>query len=161
MSEKKFVSVEKTVFKNCFEGIPPEKVFLLPKEDAYHFWEERVDSKATSYFNLSDDSWIITSEKEELGMWIEAYNNDDNDSVSDLLQKAFCWEENKPIWFCVSKEIIFQSSWCIFLKYWDCFIAAEDDCPILLSSSELEEQALLFRAIGDMHKINRINHNSK
>lgn len=153
MLDKSLIPIENTTFRDYFEDIQPREVFLLGKEDAKELWQTRIDENATSYFNLPDNSWVVTSRNEHLGTWIEAYNSDNNEAVSDILKKKFAWTIDMTVWFCVSKEIIFESSWGFFLKHWDCFIAIEEDCPILLGQEEPTEQALFFRAIGDMYKI--------
>jgi len=153
MLDRSLTPIEYTTFKECFEDIQPREVFLLGKEGANKLWQMRVDKNATSYFNLPDDSWVVASRNERLGTWIEAYNSDNNETVSDILKKEFSWSDDMKVWFCVSKEIVFETSWKIFLRHWDCFIAADEDCPILLGQEESTEQALYFRAIGDMYKI--------
>jgi len=153
MPERNLISIENTTFKECFEGVQPGEVFLLGKEDSNKYWERYIDTSATSYFNLPEGSWVVASKHECLGTWMEAYNNDNNEAVSAILRKEFTWVDDMTVWFFVSKEIVFESSWQSFLKYWDCFIAAEDDCPILLGQEMSTGQALLFRAIGDMYKI--------
>ena len=158
MSEK-MISVDNSPFKECFQGANLSDTFLLSKEAANDLWAKRVDERAASYFNLPDESWVVSSEYENVGVWIDAYNNDTNSIVSDLLRHSFSWSDNTKIWFCVNKHIIFESSWLSFLKYWDGFIAVEDDCPIVIAQTGKSRDALLFRSIGDMVKVSEYAEN--
>jgi len=148
------VCVQDTDYDEYFEHAGKNTVFLLEDGMAEKAWKCEIDANSSSYFDLPDDCWIITSKSYSLGRWMEAYNNDDNAAVEELLRDAVDWPDNTIINFFAKKKTIFQTRWCDFLHFWDEFIAVEDDCPIVISESGAGKEALLFRPIGDIIKIN-------
>jgi hypothetical protein len=87
---------------------------------------------------------------------MEAYNDDDNATVEKLLRGRVNWSDDTTIRFFVKKSIVFQTRWCEFLRFWDEFISAEDDCPIIIPENGARKEALLIRPIGDILKIGGI-----
>lgn len=153
MCDNTLIPLRNTTFMEFFEDIECKDIFLLSKDGANRLWNSYFDKNAKSYFSLPDDNWVISGKKKLIGTWLEAYNCDNNQAVSSILRKEITWRKSQVIWFCVSKEIIFQSHWHFFLKHWDCFVAVEEDCPIVVSQESNQKLALLFRPIGDMYKI--------
>ncbi len=145
--------VQDTSYGEFFENAGKNTVFLLIDEEAEKAWTSEVDANSSSYFDLPDDCWIITDKSNSIGSWMEAYNNDDNAAVERLLRASVDWPDDAVIKFFAKNKIVFQSRWCDFLRFWDEFIAAEDDCPIVIADNCSGKEALIFRPIGDIIKI--------
>lgn len=156
MSSLALTQVNSTKYRDFFEGVPANNIFLLDEKLASDFWLKHISIEGNSYFSLPDNNWVINGFSEPLGDWLEAYNDDNNEPVSQLLKRSFSWSHNTSIWFCISKEIIFQLSWEDFLKHWDCFVAIDDDCPIVIGFTADLQQALILRGIGNMSKISHV-----
>ncbi len=153
MMNNNLISIKNTHFKEYFSSEIYDEVFLLDTKDANLFWHSYIGENTTSYFNLPNDNWIIKEERIFLAEWITYYNEDNNISISTILKNQISCDNDATIWFCMSKELILKSNWKVFLEHWDCFIAIDDDCPIILI--ENEAQSLLFTSIGGLYKIIR------
>ena len=147
------ICVQDTVYDEYFENIERNTVFLLSGEAAERAWNLEVYPNSSSYFDLPDDCWIVAVQSRPIGQWLEAYNNDDNALVEELLRGALNWPDTTILKFFAKKKIVFQASWCDFLRWWDEFIAIEDDCPIIIPENGSGKEALVFRPVGDILKI--------
>lgn len=147
------ICVQDTDYGRCFQSVRKNTVFLLDEKLAASAWDHEVCAGSSSYFNLPDDCWLVFGKAVSIGRWMEAYNNDDNEILEQLLRAAVDWPDNTFIKFFAKKKIVFRTHWCDFLKHWDEFIAFEDDCPIVIPENFLNKEALLFRPIGDVIKV--------
>lgn len=147
------IPVQNSFYSEFFEKAEKETVFLLSEEEAKDAWSNEIDKSSSSYFDLPDDCWIVTSESVSVGRWVEAYNDDDNLGLARKLRTAVFWGDDMVIKFFAKNKIVFQAKWIDFLKYWDEFISAEDDCPIVIPEFRDAREALLFRPIGDVLKV--------
>lgn len=152
MSEE-LTCVQDTGYSEYFENAGRNTVYLLSENMAESAWNREVHVGTSSYFDLPDDCWIISSESLPIGRWMEAYNNDDNPVVEKLLRAAVDWSDDIFIKFFAKKKSVFRVRWKEFLHYWDEFIAVEDDCPIVIPENGSGKEAILFRSIGDIVKI--------
>lgn len=152
MFENILSSIEMTFYKEYFEDIKENRVFLFSKKAANSIWENKVDASASSYFKLPSDSWINMDEALFLGGWIDAYNNDTNFIVEKILRSSLDWKENSFILFLVNKNIVLKVKWKDFLKLWDSFLAIESDCPIVMLENSYQQEALLFTSRGEIYK---------
>ena len=151
--EDELVCVQDTSYGEYFENAGKESVFLLSEEMAEESWKNEIHPDSSSYFNLPDDCWVVSGKTNSIGNWIEAYNSDDNYVVERSLREAVDWDDNTNVKFFAKKNIVFQARWCEFLRFWDGFIAVEDDCPIVIPENGARKEALIFRPIGDILKI--------
>lgn len=149
----RLIPVQDSFYKEYFDDIDKTKIFLLKEEYANSAWADEIDSNSTSYFDLPNDCWIVKATSISIGDWIDAYNSDNNAIVANMLLSAIDWDEGEKIRFYVKKGIVFQAKWSDFLQFWDDFVAVEDDCPIVVSESSRQQQALIFRPVGDVIKI--------
>jgi hypothetical protein len=147
------ICVQDTDYGEYFDNVGKNIVFLLKEESAEKAWHSEVHATSSSYFNLPDDCWIVASKSDSIGNWMEAYNSDNNVAVEELLREALDWPDNAIVKFFAKKRIVFQTKWRDFLRYWDDFIAVEDDCPIIIPENCSGKEALVFRPIGDILKI--------
>lgn len=147
------ICVQDTDYCEYFENAGKNTIFLLSEEEAQNAWESEICTNSLSYFDLPDDCWVVAHASNSIGYWIEAYNSDDNAAVANLLLKNINWPDDTIIKFFAKKKIVFQAKWCDFLRFWDEFIAVEDDCPIIIPEGDFGKQALVFRPIGDILKI--------
>jgi Protein of unknown function (DUF2947) len=147
------IPVQDSFYSEYFERAKEKTIFLLNEEEAKCVWGNKIDRSSSSYFDLPDDCWLVANESISVGRWIEAYNSDDNVEFAGKLRAAVSWSDDTIIQFLAKNKIIFQAKWCDFLECWDEFIAAEDDCPIVIPQSNDVQEALLFRPIGDVLKI--------
>jgi hypothetical protein len=147
------ICVQDTDYGEYFEKTEKNTVFLLSGETAEKAWNAEVHANSSSYFDLPDDCWIVANKYCFVGGWMEAYNNDDNVVVEELLRRAIEWPDDTIIRFFAKKKIVFQTRWCHFLRFWDGFIAVEDDCPILIPENGSGKEAIIFRPVGDIIKI--------
>lgn len=159
MSKEELISILDSDYKDYFEDIGSRNVFLLSKEKANTVWKEVVDFEAKSYFNLPDDNWIATCKSASIGEWITSYNDDERKPVSDILRANIDWAEDLTVRFFVNRDTIFQLTWSDFIDIWDDFIAVEDDCPLIIPVKGKTKGAILFRPIGDIHKIDAVTIN--
>lgn len=148
-----FICVKDTDYADYFENAGKNRVFLLNEKLAENAWNREVCDGTSSYFDLPDDCWIVDGKAVQIGRWMEAYNNDDNAAVEKLLRAAVDWSDDIFIKFFAKKKIVFRALWGDFLRYWDEFIAVEDDCSMVIPENESCKEAILFRPIGDIVKI--------
>jgi len=147
------ICVQNTSYADYFENAKKNTVFMLSKKLAENTWNRVVHDGSSSYFDLPDDCWIVTNKTTPIGRWIEAYNNDDNAAVEKSLRAAVDWSDDTLINFFAKNKIVFRTSWLDFLHYWDGFLAAEDDCPMVIPENTPRKEAILFRPIGNIIKI--------
>jgi hypothetical protein len=103
------ICVQDTEFNEYFENTGKNVIFLLREEAAEKAWDAEIHTNSSSYFNLPDDCWIIASNNSSIGDWMEAYNNDNNVLVEELLRGVFDWQDNRIIRFYAKKKIVFQT----------------------------------------------------
>ena len=139
-------------FSEEFEGVDSEGIVLLTKEQASQVWQKYIDEKATSYFRLPDDNWIIKSEQVIIGEWLSDFNKNRSQETKAKLDSSILWSDNNTVWFCISKALVIETSWYDFKRLWMNFLECEDDGPILLNSKEVN-CALLFFSIGNIVKV--------
>lgn len=145
-------SIIKSCFSEAFKSVLSNDIYLLSKDLSKNIWTQNIDFKANCYFNISDDNWLVTSNSMVLGNWIEDYNCDYSVNIHNLLCDSFEWNNKDVVWFCINIEIVIESSWLDFKKYWLSFLECEDDCPIVINSNN-KKGALIFTPIGDFIKI--------
>jgi len=146
--------VKKSFYSQYFEEVISDVIFLLDRNSAKQAWEKKVDKKSESYFDLPDNSWLIEGKTFKIGRWMEAYNTDDIVLVKKMLTSHVTWMDEAIIYFFVNKKISFLTQWKFFLKYWDNFIAIDDDCSIVIPDKINENrEAIIFRPIGDIVRI--------
>lgn len=142
----------KTAFSDEFGDFQTDNIFLLSKEESNKVWSKYIDVKASSYYKLDDNNWVIRSNRQIIGKWIEDFNQDRIENVGSILNESFFWKDDDIVWFCISKALIIETSWHKFKKKWINFIQCEDDCPIIINSN-IKRCALIFSPIGDFLKI--------
>ncbi|MCG9962786.1 DUF2947 family protein [Shewanella cutis] len=145
--------VESTQHKDFFDDVPANTVFVYERSCGEALWEDVIGKKSTSYFSLPDDNWVVSKESRKIGEWIEAYNNDENKIVGDILQRELDWGFDTKVRFFGKKSVVLETSWKSFLLHWDGFLALEDDCPILVKDGDIET-GILFTGTGDILVIN-------
>ena len=141
--------VELTQHKDFFDDVPTNTVFVYERSCGEALWEDVIGMKSSSYFSLPDENWVISKGSRKVGEWMEAYNNDENKQVADVLQRELGWILETKIRFFGKKSVVLETSWQNFLLYWDGFLALEDDCPIVVKDGDIET-GILFRGIGDI-----------
>jgi len=149
MSEN-LIPIEETFYSDYFEGLECQGVFLLREDKAKLAWSQEIEPNSSSYFDLSDECWIVKGKPLFVGRWLEAFNNDDNNIVAEALRSTVQWSDETVIKFFAKKNAVFQTTWGEFLKVWDGFLTAEDDCPIIIPEFNNSRLAFLFRPIGDI-----------
>jgi hypothetical protein len=148
------IPVRESIFKELFEDIGDREVTLLGDDEADAVWNFLVENTASSYFDLPDSSWVVLAPRHHLGRWIDAYNSDDRELIKRLLKQSLGWNDRDPVAFMAKKSTILRTNWSTFCDFWDDFLAVEDDCPLLMRMHGISHQALLFRPVGDIVKIN-------
>lgn len=151
IKELKMTPVENTKFQNFFKNISKGSVYVLDENESASTWKAFVKSDRSSYFRLSDDNWVINSETIKVLNWIDAYNEDDNEKLSEQLRNSVDWDVDEGVRIYISKLIVLETVWDVFLKYWDDFIAFEDDAFILGATSSSENNIFLFMSSGIIH----------
>lgn len=149
------VPIAKSDYSEEFIDIESESLLLLTKNDALDIWTSYIDEHAASYFQLQDENWVIQGRQENLGRWLEAYNDENSSIVENKLNEVIPWENESIVWFCISKALIIETSWKEFKKLWIHFLECEDDCPIIISKNK-KGYAILFKPIGDFTKITAV-----
>lgn len=145
-------AIFKTTFSDEFDNLNVDDVFLLSKEESASVWSKYIDKKASSYFKLEDNNWLITSKRLVIGNWLEDFNRNRTENVRDILSNNLSWNKEDIVWFCISRALIIEAPWEKFRNHWICFLQCEDDCPILINRNSVGS-ALIFRPIGDILKI--------
>ncbi len=146
------ISVYESVFCDNFPSADRVRVSLLDVNEANNEFVASFGIDASSYFDLPDNHWLISGNSTELGRWLEAYNEDRNDSVSQLLMAAVDWHPDERIHFYAKKSIVFETAWETFVNHWDSFLACEDDVPIVKSTKN-NRNTILFTPIGDIRLV--------
>lgn len=150
---KELICVQETGYADYFKKTLKNKVFLLDVKMAESAWDHAINIGTSSYFDLPNDCWLISSDSVRIGDWLEAYNDDDNYAVSKILRDSVNWPEDDFVNFFAKRKIVFKVKWKDFVLYWDDFIAIEDDCPIVIPENKKRKEAILFRPLGDVLKI--------
>jgi len=132
-------------FVNQIEG----SAFLYSRKTSSDYWDKYIDKKSSSYFSLLDNNWIVESKKNNLGFWIEDYNNDNSEQVQKLLLDKIPWKLEDTIIYCISRFLIIESTWENFTKLWMNFIECDDDCPIIINLN-VKGNAIVFNPIGSI-----------
>lgn len=145
-------SIIKSCFSEAFKSVLSNEIYLLSKDLSRNIWTQNIDNKAICYFKIPDDNWLVTSNSIVLGNWIDDYNCDYSVKVHNLLCDSFEWNNKDVVWFCINIEIVIESSWLDFKKYWLSFLECEDDCPIVINSNN-KKGALIFTPLGSFVKI--------
>ncbi|MEL6862997.1 MAG: DUF2947 family protein [Bacteroidota bacterium] len=151
MNQKNPVSISH--YSDIFEGLACDDIYVLNEQNAITIWKNHVDQKATSFFKLPDEHWLVTGHQETLGHWLNDFNEDHSQRIQQLLNSTVDWNDEDIIFFSISHLIILETSWKTFKNNWIYFLHCDDDCPILVNSSYSKE-ALVFRPIGDFIRIN-------
>lgn len=145
-------SIETTEFEENFDKNMASKVMLLSSDEASEVFGDFFGRNARSYQTFADDHWCVSSQHNNLGDWIEAYNADKNEPVSQVLKMAVKWDGASAVYFCISRLLVLRTSWDDFVANWDCFIACEDDFPILVNTKHKGE-AVMFTPMGEIRYI--------
>lgn len=145
--------IESTAYNEYFEAADANSIFELSPAEASKHWTKAIDLHARSYFELPNDNWLVASNTTVIGRWIEAYNTGNLDFVATILNRYLNWKNHDLVRYYISKSIVLETQWPFFLKHWDGFLAADDDCPILLKVGEEPQKAIVFTPLGDIQAI--------
>lgn len=145
--------VKDTVNNYYFDKIEKNTVFLLRDDLAKEAWDRKIDKGSTSYFRLSKGCWITSDNREIVGHWVEAYNNDNNAIVEKFLRRTVDWVDDSFILFFPDGLTAFRTRWRSFLQFCDDFLAFEDDCPIVMLEPDGGREAIVFAPTGYIIKI--------
>lgn len=148
--------VKDTHFVYYFDNIDKNTVFVLRDDLATDAWDREIHKGTTSYFRLPDNCWIISSKRDLVGYWVEAYNTENNAVVENFLRMAVDWPNDIFVIFFANGATAFRTTWRSFLRYWDEFIAIEDDCPILIPETGIRKEAIIFTPGGDILRISGV-----
>ena len=152
-SKKGYIPIGQTSDgKDFFSEAMPANIFKLEHEAAKDFWERLVSAEARSYFQLPDNHPIAKSNREALGSWVKAYNDDDNKPVQKILMAKIPWVPSQEVFFLAGRTNVLSCLWSEFLEYWDCFIAFSDECPLITFPGA--DQYLIFYPSGEFLRIN-------
>jgi hypothetical protein len=143
--------IAESEYSEAFEGKDSDGIVLLTKNNALKVWQNHIDAKATSFFSLPNDNWIIKSNHVVIGQWLSDFNNNKGQDVEARLHASVSWNNNDRVWFCISKFLVIEAFWYDFKRLWMNFLECEDDCPILLNSKKAN-CAILFFPIGNIIK---------
>ena len=141
--------IKRSPFADFFEDVEATDIFLLCKEDADQICSTYIDSSTNSYWFLKDDHPLLVGKRECIGDWSTPYNNDDNSQLSLLLEDKLEWNGDDVIYYIINRDTVLETSWRSFLKFWDAFIAAKDECPFIVSSTD-KENTLLINPNGEV-----------
>ena len=148
------IPVESSDLSSYFEGIEPGDIYLIPGDKGAEVWESYIESPVTSYFKLPDDNWVSQAEMLEVGDWQTAYNADRNEDLVNQLEPYVNWKKSATVYFLAKKSLVLETTWGSFLSYWDCFLAIQDDCPIIFAKGS-DYFGLMFRPVGDVVALSR------
>jgi hypothetical protein len=100
--------IGETVYASNFPECIHAKVSLLNGDESSDVFSRLIGTSGRSFFNLPDGNWIISSVAENIGDWIKAYNDDINESVTQLLQNEIKWNNESIVYFIAKREIAMQ-----------------------------------------------------
>jgi hypothetical protein len=146
------IPICESTYAEFFSDDDRAKVFLLDEIESAHAFEASLGLGVGSFFDLPDTHWIVIGRMILVGTWIESYNADLSDSVSRILRSKIDWRETDAVHFFVNKRFAIKTSWKVFSKSWDAFLAIHDDCPLLMRATG-EKEALIFTALGDIRYV--------
>lgn len=138
-------------FAEYFQGVT-EDIFLLPENESIMKWWQLIDENSSSYFDLNDNNWIISSKKIKVGLWMDPFNSNTPKDIEMLLQNSFKWDLDSQVFFCINRTCILEATWKGFTKNWIMFLQLEDDCPIILNPSN-KNSALIVSPVGFFIKV--------
>ena len=69
--------------------------------------------------------------------WHNDWNSNNYDRISKILKSHVTWSDDMTVYFCWSREDIFETTWGIFNKYWINFLF-DDEGPILIAKEKSE-----------------------
>jgi len=144
---KSLIPINQSVFSDEFESVNLENTFLLSKIDAKNMWENYIDKNSRPFHLLDDLHWLYSGHSNDIGNWIDAYNNDDYRSVSAILDSFMNWQDEEELLFFMSRFFVIRTTWKDFKSGWINFLMSEDDSPVLLNEKKLKK-VLVFTPLG-------------
>ncbi len=146
--------VNKTEYADNFDGRLNEEIYQLSQSESLVIFTTMFGEIESSFYSFTENHWFVQADSQCVGRWIEAYNLDENSSVSLALKESVKWKEDADIYFCASRLIVFKTTWRNFVKNWDAFLACEDDCPILIQDLD-QREAFMFTPMGEIRYIKK------
>jgi hypothetical protein len=141
-------SIFSSFYKEEFENVNSDNIYLLSKQNSASIWSQRIDKEANTYFYLPDNNWLVVAGYTNIGEWEKSFNSEEPKMVRDLLSKSVDWSNDEVVFFCINRDTVIETCWEVFTSYWINFLYCESDCPIIMTESNRRE-AFIFRAIGD------------
>lgn len=146
------ILINDSEFCEEFDSVDLQSTFLLDKSEAERIWKKYIDKELRPYHQLKSSHWLNATINSTIGDWIEAYNEDDYETVSVLLESEIDWVANDILYFCMSKYFIIRTTWMDFKKGWINFLMCEDESPVLINENN-PENVLVFNPIGSINKL--------
>ncbi len=156
MREDARIPVAKSEFFEFFEESlaaaehAEDGVFVLRSDAAADVWVRRFGEGSTTYFNLPDSSWVVRADRQSVGHWLESFNDGETETVHGILSGAIGWSPQERVLFCARRNSVLSITWRLFLSLWDCFLAFEDDCPIVVPERSGIPGAIIFTPLGEI-----------
>ncbi len=147
--------IKDTEFSQYFENATKNTIFRLEEESSEKAWDSEIHQGSSTFSLLPDNCWVVPKPNNiSIGKWIEAYDNGNNFAVEEILRESFDWPDDTIIRYFLDRSFVLQVKWCDFLRYWDDFLALEDDCPIVIPQNGLRRnEAIIFDPSGYIFKI--------
>ncbi|MCJ8346589.1 DUF2947 domain-containing protein [bacterium] len=147
-------------YDNYFDSKAKNYIYLLSLEHSSKLWEQNIDRTAQSYSTLAESNWLHTAKRDLVGDWLTPYNKHRIKTVTLLLQNSIKWKLNNKVYYCINKEVTFETTWQVFLHHWREFLLVRQKLSVyhefsLLISTSLQTQAVIFNPHGRMDTITK------
>ncbi len=140
-------SIYDTKCSEYFDDVSGLNINLHDEKESEVIFRELVSTEGTSWFDLPDQCWLVTSEKSNCGRWLESYNNKNLDEVSSAMSEHSGWVNSEVVYFISGYRCVLSSSWGEFLDNWNLFLSFYDDCPIVVDK-KASSSAFIFTPMG-------------
>jgi len=146
------ISIKESEFCEEFDSVDLLSTFLLDKSEAEKIWGKYIDKELKPYHQLESSHWLNATINNTIGNWIEAYNEDDYETVKVILESEINWLANDILYFCMSKYFVIKTTWMDFKAGWINFLMCEDESPVLINENN-PENVLVFNPIGSIKRV--------
>lgn len=119
-----------------------EKIKPMSPTRARQLWDTYISKQVDhpDFFTkgdwpFKDEHWLAE------GRWEEQWDSE-NEALPELILDHLTWDENTVVYFCVSNDKVFETTWAVFKRCWKNFLFMDDGS--LLVAKKRNEAAQFF-----------------
>ncbi|UXI70306.1 DUF2947 family protein [Tahibacter amnicola] len=156
------IPVRQSSFAWCFDEHPADQVdaadiYLLDLQEAHDAWTSYIDSaNCRGIFDVSENSWVSTSEKNWIGNWRPQHGDKEIDhQFCERIAEISGWNRERPLLLIESKRVAVSLRFNSFVRFWPDLLMRINEAPILLSRESDSLCAFCFAPTGHVQHMHR------